>query len=94
MKKLIVALALAISLPALAANPPQKPELSPGEKWNILNGIVAIAVGWFVLPGAILTGKQEELCKVMKGKYDPNAKDICAGGQWVFVLPYLDDNKE
>ena len=95
MKKLIVALIVTLSLPVMAQQA-QKPELSPAEKWNILNGVTAILVGWFVLPGAILTGNQEALCKAMKGKYTPNneGKDSCPGGQWVFVLPYLDDKKE
>ena len=31
----------------------------------------------------------EELCDVMHGTYDPTAKDICAGGDWVRVIPYI-----
>lgn len=38
---------------------------------------------------ATAIGKQKELCDVMHGTYDPTAKDICAGGDWVRVIPYI-----
>ena len=65
------------------------PEPTPLQKWGFLNGIVAVTTGWFVLPGAMATGKRKELCDVMRGTYDPNAADQCKGGQWVFIVPYL-----
>lgn len=55
--------------------------------------ITAFVVGAPVFIAATVAGKQPELCAAMKGTYDPTAKDICAGGDWVRVIPYLKDLK-
>jgi hypothetical protein len=52
-------------------------------------GITALVLGPVVLPAAIATGTQEQLCAAMKGKYDPKAADQCAGGSWLRLIPIL-----
>lgn len=89
--KYLVLLAALIALPATAQ---QRPELTPEQKWNAFNAVTALAVGWFVLPAATLTGNKEGLCTLMEGKYDPTASDQCAGGQWANVALFLKSKKE
>ena len=86
MKKLFLALLLA---PMLALAQPSKPELNPEQKLAVANAVTALAVGWFVLPAAILTGKQEALCKALGGTYTPAGPDLCPTGNWVAIIPYL-----
>ena len=62
--------------------------------WVAANALTAFAVGWFILPAVTIAGKQEALCSAMKGKYDPTAKDLCEGGDWVRIIPYLPIPKE
>lgn len=57
--------------------------------YAFINGIVALTVGTVALPAAIASGQQEGLCKVLKGKYDPTARDQCAGGEWARIIPYV-----
>ena len=90
MKYLVLLVAL-IALPAMAQ---QRPELTPEQKWNAANAVSAVALGWFVLPAAIVTGKREGLCKLMGGKYDLSAADQCAGGQWANVALFLKEQKQ
>ena len=90
---------LAFCLPALLFNgfaraeEQRQPELTPVQKvgfvWSVANAATAIVVGIPVYLGATVAGKQKELCDVMHGKYDPTAPDICAGGDWVRIIPYL-----
>jgi hypothetical protein len=72
-------------------------ELTPVQKasvvWAAANAVTAFAVGWFVLPAVTIAGKQKELCDVMKGTYDPTKPDICEGGDWVRIIPYLPKEK-
>jgi|PlaIllAssembly_1097288.scaffolds.fasta_scaffold3479569_1 hypothetical protein len=89
--KYLVLLAALIALPAMAQ---QRPELTPEQKWNAANAVSAVAIGWFVLPAAIVTGKREGLCKLMGGKYDLSAADQCAGGQWANVALFLKEQKQ
>jgi hypothetical protein len=89
--KYLVLLAALIALPAMAQ---QRPELTPEQKWNAANAVSAVALGWFVLPAAIVTGKREGLCKLMGGKYDLSAADQCAGGQWANVALFLKEQKQ
>jgi hypothetical protein len=89
--KYLVLLAALIALPAMAQ---QRPELTPEQKWNAANAVSAVALGWFVLPAAIVTGKREGLCKLMGGKYDLSAADQCAGGQWLNVALFLKEQKQ
>jgi hypothetical protein len=88
---LIAMIATLFAMPAFAQD--GKIELTPEQKfkafWVTVNAVTALAVGPVVLPAAILSGQREGLCKIMRGKYDLNAPDQCAGGQWVFVIPYL-----
>ena len=90
MKALIAFLMFALSLSASAQ---QRPDLTPEQQWNAFNAVSALAVGWFVLPAAILTGKREGLCSLMQGKYDLAAPDQCAGGQWGNVVLFLKEQK-
>lgn len=97
MKKIAVVLFAALfSLGAVAQE--KRPELTPEQNlkvvWALSNAVTALVTGWFVLPAAMLTGKREGLCEVMKGKYDPAAPDQCAGGDWVRIVPYLKDLKD
>jgi hypothetical protein len=73
-------------------------ELTPVQKatvaWVAANAITSFAVGWFVLPAVTIAGKQKELCDAMHGKYDPKAPDLCEGGDWVRIIPYLPLDKE
>lgn len=75
------------------ADEQRRPELTPVQKagfvWSVANAATAIVFGIPVYLGATVAGKQKELCDVMKGRYDPTAPDICAGGDWVRVIPYL-----
>ena len=91
MRIFAILLALYLALPATAQE--RRPELTPEQKaitaWAFVNMITAFVVGVPVFIGATVAGKQKELCDVMKGTYDPTAKDICAGGDWVRVIPYL-----
>ena len=89
--KYLVLLAALIALPATAQ---QRPELTPEQQWNAANAVSAVAIGWFVLPAAIVTGKREGLCKLMGGKYDLSAADQCAGGQWANVALFLKEQKQ
>jgi hypothetical protein len=89
--KYLVLIAALITLPAMAQ---QRPELTPEQKWNAANAVSAVALGWFVLPAAIVTGKREGLCKLMGGKYDLSAADQCAGGQWANVALFLKEQKQ
>jgi hypothetical protein len=57
--------------------------------WAFANALTSFVIGAPVFLYVTVTGKQKELCDVMKGTYDPTAKDICAGGDWVRVIPYL-----
>jgi hypothetical protein len=91
MKNLFVAFLFVLSLPSMAQ---QRPELTPEQKWNAANAVSAVALGWFVLPAAIITGKREGLCKLMGGKYDLSAADQCAGGQWANVALFLKEQKQ
>ena len=83
---------------ACTARAQERPSLTPEQKatvvWVAANALTSFAVGWFVLPYATITGKQQELCDAMKGKYDPKARDLCEGGDWVRIIPYLRDIKE
>lgn len=71
----------------------RRPELTPEQKatvvWAFANALTSFVIGAPVFLYVTVTGKQKELCDVMKGTYDPTAKDICAGGDWVRVIPYL-----
>ena len=90
--KLLLALCLALAMTVAQAQ--QRPELTPEQQWNAFNAVSALAVGWFVLPAAILTGKREGLCALMQGKYDLSAPDQCAGGQWGNVALFLKEKKQ
>jgi hypothetical protein len=94
MKKLIATLmALTLSL-SVMAEPVKRPELTPKQTIFLANAATALAVGWFVVPAATLTGKKEQLCGVLGGEYRPNVpqgEDQCPGGIWLRVLPYLQD---
>ncbi len=85
--KFLVLIAALIALPAMAQT---KPATHP----EAANTVSALALGWFVLPAAILTGKREGLCKLMGGKFDLSAPDQCAGGQWLNVALFLKSNQE
>ena len=87
-------LAILIAAFALTAQAQQRPELTPEQQWNAFNAVSALAVGWLVLPAAILTGKREGLCALMQGKYDLSAPDQCAGGQWGNVALFLKEKKQ
>lgn len=91
MKKLFVVLMLALSLPAFAQE--KRPELTPAQKaevvWTLSNALTALVVGAPVLLATVASGKQEELCGVLKGTYTPQGPDICPGGDWVRIIPYL-----
>lgn len=95
--KLVLALAIALSL-AFPATAQTRPELTPEQKlvvgWAFVNALTAFVVGAPVFLYVTATGKQAELCAAMKGTYDPKAKDICEGGDWVRIIPYLRDVKE
>jgi hypothetical protein len=81
-----------------ACNARAEDRLTPVQKatvaWAAANALTSFAVGWFVLPAVTIAGKQKELCDAMKGKYDPKAPDLCEGGDWVRIIPYLKDIKE
>jgi hypothetical protein len=87
-----IILVLALSLTANAQEQ-RRPELTPEQKlavgWAFANALTSFVIGAPVFLYVTVTGKQKELCDVMKGTYDPTAKDICAGGDWVRVIPYL-----
>ena len=80
------------------AHAQERPSLTPVQKvsvvWAAANALTSFAIGWFVLPAAIITGKQQSLCDTMQGTYDPKATDQCAGGDWVRLIPFLRDIKE
>jgi hypothetical protein len=93
-KKLLVVLMFALSLPALSQE--KRPELTPEQKIKgalvLANAATALIVGPVALPAAILTGKKEGLCNVLGGKYRPDApqgEDQCPGGVWLRIIPYL-----
>jgi hypothetical protein len=98
-KGLLAALITVIFLAALLvatnshAQEQRRPELAPEQKlavgWAFANALTSFVIGAPVFLYVTVTGKQKELCDVMKGTYDPTAKDICAGGDWVRVIPYL-----
>ena len=77
-----------------AAHAQEKPAPKPVVVWTAANVLTSFAVGWFVLPAAIITGKQQALCDILQGTYDPKAADQCAGGDWVRIIPYLPIPKE
>jgi hypothetical protein len=83
---------------ACTAKAQERPSLTPQQKatvvWAAANALTSFAVGWFVLPAVTIAGKQEALCSAMHGKYDPKAQDLCEGGDWVRIIPYLRDIKE
>lgn len=94
--KTIISILVALSISTGAfAQQAQRPELTPEQKlavgWAFVNAITAFVVGVPVFIWATAAGKQKELCDAMKGKYDPSAKDICEGGDWVRIVPYLKD---
>jgi hypothetical protein len=91
MKKILAILALALSFQVSAQ---QRIDVPLPVKWNIANAVSALLVGWFVLPAAVITGQQKELCDLMHGKYDPAAADKCEGGDWVRVIPWLRDLRD
>jgi hypothetical protein len=74
------------------------PTLTPAQKisvvWAAANAFTAITVGWIILPAVTIAGKQKTLCDAMHGKYDPKAKDLCEGGDWVRIIPFLSNVKE
>ena len=92
MKKLIGAVALSLSIATAQAQ--SIPQPTPEQVVAAENVVVAMLVGWFVLPIAVLTGKTKELCDVMGGKYTPTGPDICPGGDWVKVVPLLRELKK
>ena len=55
----------------------------------LLNMIVAMSIGWVVVPVATVTGQQEALCKAMKGTYTLQGADRCPDGQWTALVPLL-----
>lgn len=94
MKQLFLAILFVLSFPALADD--RKLELTPAQKvevvWTLSNAVTALVVGAPVLLGTIASGKQEALCAALKGTYTPQGPDLCPGGDWVRIIPYL--NKE
>lgn len=92
MKHILASIIFALSLTANAQEQ-RRPELTPEQKlavgWAFANMITSFVIGAPVFLYVTVTGKQKELCDVMHGTYDPAAKDICAGGDWVRVIPYL-----
>lgn len=79
MKKL--ALAMILSFAAVSSHA----QTAQPIKVEAANAATAMLVGWFVLPAALITGKTKQLCDLFGGKYDPQAADICVGGNWVKV---------
>jgi len=57
----------------------------------IAEAITALALGPVVLPYAIATQNQAELCAAMKGTYDPAAPDQCKDGRWIALIPIIRD---
>ena len=83
MKKVLTLLLVALSLSAMAQ---ERPQPTPEQKWAAANVVTSLTVGWLVLPMAILTGKREQLCLAMGGRYDPNGADQCPTGQWANLV--------
>ena len=89
MKKLFpLVMTLALSLPVMAQD---RPELTPEQKANVANGLVAVLAGPVVLPAAMLSGQKKGLCDVLGGTYTPNSdgKDQCPGGVWLRIIPFV-----
>jgi hypothetical protein len=92
MKRLFLIALLFLSLPALAQDR-DRPTLTPEQKANVANGLMAVIVGPVFLPAAILTGNREGLCRLMGGTYTPNGADQCPTGVWLNLIPYIKDLK-
>jgi hypothetical protein len=95
--RLVLAITIALSL-VFPATAQTRPELTPEQKvtvwWSAVNAITAFVVGAPVFLYVTAIGKQAELCVAMKGTYNPKSQDICEGGDWVRIVPYLRDVKE
>jgi hypothetical protein len=95
---LVVGMSYACNAKASDAIDWSPPALTPAQKisvvWAAANALTAITVGWIILPAVTIAGKQKTLCDAMHGKYDPKAKDLCEGGDWVRIIPFLSNVKE
>jgi hypothetical protein len=91
MRKLFFSLLL--SLFAISANAQDRPTLTPQQKANVANGVMAVIVGPVFLPAAILTGNREGLCRLMGGTYSPTSADQCPNGIWLNLIPYIKGQK-
>lgn len=80
-KRFFVAfVALLFAFVALAAPPPPTASQQPA---NILT---ALALGWVVSFGAIVTGTVPGLCARLRGTYTPGGYDLCPDGQWRYLF--------
>jgi hypothetical protein len=90
-------LILALCLPMLAQAEDRRPELTPQHKLVLAEAATALVLGPIVLPVAIITGQQEELCRAMRTTvrtcYNPNnrGEDQCPCGNWLRVIPIVRD---
>lgn len=96
MKKLTLIFAIlfaVLQFPFQASAQERRPDLTPEQKltigWVLANALTSFIVGAPVFLYATAMGKQKELCDAMKGVYDPSAKDLCTGGDWVRIIPLL-----